>query len=105
MEVTKHKFENREEAVNFLAQYNFKYYVPRLEEDKADYYYIEITNNEKVYYCSTVQLSGGCIYKEWPFYDCHKAYNFPLEDVGEARYKEHLEMQKLQAEIEAEYRK
>ena len=105
MEVIKHKFENREEAMEFLAKYNFKRYVPRLEENRADYYYIETTNNNKVYYCSTVQLSGGCIYKEIPFYICNKAYDFPLADMGEVCYKERLEMQKLQAEIEAEYRK
>ena len=44
----KYKFSTREELINFLDNYNFKYYIPRVREymsnikDDFKYYYVEV---------------------------------------------------------------
>lgn len=85
----KHVFKNRNEVVEFLEGYNFKYYIPRLSEygsvNKREYY-IEITENNKINYCSIRRIENDYITHEHPFYDCNHANNFKMADIGEEIY-------------------
>lgn len=96
-----YKFKNREEIIEFLNGYGFKYYVPRLEEKmnktptKNKYYTVEVSQSNKIIFCS-VEKDGECRngYTDdfIPFYDCNRAYDFYTKEAGEENYKEWLEI-------------
>lgn len=95
-------FNTREEVIGFLKEYNFKYYIPRLEEimdacpSNLKMYYIEITDTNKVNYCSVSKKENNAYsVNEVPFYVCNRAYDFPNEEEGEEHYKYFLEYKKL----------
>lgn len=85
-------FETREEVLEFLNEYDFKWYVPRLEERKCDAYYVEY-NDTKITYCSMLQTERDSIHQSFCFYDNKKAFNMDLEtpEEGEERYQRFLE--------------
>lgn len=97
----KRYFESREEVVKLLESKGFKYYVPRKREymnawsDKNKSYYVEISENDKILYCSVVAIKNNNICAEHPFYDCNRAYNFYTKEEGELNYKERLELEEF----------
>lgn len=95
-------FEKREEVIKFLNCFGFTRYIPRLKEpmeNKASDYYVEITDNNKVNYCSRRYIENGCIYDKKVFYDCNKAYNFPSANEGEEEYIKGIELEEVAYEF------
>ena len=93
--------ENRESVVELLESKGFKYYIPRKSEvlnkwsTKNKSYYIELSENDKLIYCSVVAIENNSICAEQLFYDCNRAYDFPTKEDGELTYKERLEFEEL----------
>ena len=120
-----YKFNTREEIINFLDKYNFKYYIPRVCEymdnikDDLKSYYVEVSDLGEVTGCYIVSITDGKEYKE-QFFDVKKvdefkdtAYN---KDYREKKYEEVMENNhimykpgdanehlKYKADIEKEY--
>lgn len=96
----KYTFKSRLDALNFLNNHNFKYYVPRLKEymsnikDELKHYYIELSNSDEISYCAIVSLSEGKEIKE-DFFDLNKVYEFKDtvydKKLRECKYHEYVD--------------
>jgi len=95
-------FDNREDCINFLKQFNFEHYVPRLSEHtKGNQYCVELTDDLKdVYYCQVEHVQDGIVWWKCPFYDMNRQGDFLLAKTGERLYQEHLEAKKYFKEYE-----
>ena len=65
------------------------------------WYVVELTKNNKIGYCYEECLRGGFSFSK-PFYDCTRAYDFDLEEIGERKRKEYIEMQEYLLSLEDE---
>ena len=93
----KYTFNTREEAVNFLDRYNFKYYIPRVTEymsnikDEFKSYYIELSDDNKVTGCYISSFTDGKEFKE-NFFDYKKVDEFKYtaydKNYREQKYKD-----------------
>ena len=102
--MNEYKFNTREEVINFLDKYNFKYYIPRLGEymdnikDDLKSYYVEVSDLGEVIGCYIVSITDGKEYKE-QFFDAKKidefkdtAYN---KDYREKNYEDVMQEQHI----------
>lgn len=93
------KFYNRKEVVEFLKGYNFNHFIPYIKEDGNSWYVVELTANNKIDYCYEEYIKGGFAYSH-PFYDYKRIYDFDLEEVGEKKRLENIEMEKYFSSLE-----
>lgn len=88
-------FKKREDVLNFLEKYDFKYYIPRLDQEtspKRSKYYI-VVNDDKLLYGSVVSYftkEMKDVYMHHTFYDKNQEYfgYFLDKEVGERYYRE-----------------
>lgn len=90
-------FETREECKKFLDQFNFKYFIPYLE-DFIDYnrYHVQLNDDmTNVIYCNMESIYDGLIHNQYVFYDCNRVYDFQLAEDGEAFRKELKDLERV----------
>lgn len=96
----KYTFCTREEAVEFLDEHNFKYYIPRLREymsgltDEIKYYSIQLSDSNEVESCDIISITGRYDINE-NFFDINKVPQFKdtvyNRENREKKYQEGVE--------------
>lgn len=96
-----HRFSTREEIINFLKDYNFKYYIPPLDnsfnkyKDEDKYYTAEIvTVNGTTFVnnCNICARTEDKRVESFSFFEKRNSYKYLTMEEGEKR---HLHIQKL----------
>ena len=90
-------FYNREDCVEFLKQFNFKYFVPYVHKNELEKgtkrYHVELNKEfNKIVWCSVEFIEGNLKYNDVPFYDNKHAYDFETIEQGERKVKEYREL-------------
>ena len=90
-------FKTRKSCKEFLDKFNFKYFIPHLEDFRHyNIYRVELNEDlTKVDYCCLEAIYDNMIYNSHSFYDCDRAYNFQLAEDGEAFRKELKDLERV----------